>query len=63
MALRKITFDNGVKYIPKREQTRDRDIQPNMGKKNSLSRKQDKNISQNKIFVEDFTAEGFRILK
>ena len=44
MTLRKITFDNSVKFIAKTEQTRD--IKPNTMKNISLPRKQNKNISQ-----------------
>ena len=40
MILRKITFDNSVRYIPKSEQTRD--IKQKMIKKKSSPRKQNK---------------------
>ena len=64
MALRKITIDNSVKYSPKSEQTRDKDIKPNTIKNKSLPRKQDENISKNiKKFAKDFAAKGFAILK
>ena len=44
MTLRKITIDidNSVRYIPKSEQTRERDIKPNSVKAGSLPRKQNK---------------------
>ena len=43
MALRKITIDNSVKYTPKSEQTRDKDIKPNTIKKHFL-------VNKTKIF-------------
>ena len=60
MVLRKITVDNSVKYIPKSEQTRENkpnimknkkqseQIQPISGGGKPNTRKQTKNISQNK---------------
>ena len=79
MTLRKITIDNSVRYVKKKEQTRkskpnrmkkqNEQIQSISGsgrtkKNNSNSRKQNKIISQNnKKFVKDFTARGFGILK
>ena len=47
MVLRKITIDNSVRYIPQSEKTRVRESKPNTRKSDSVSRKQDKNISQN----------------
>ena len=41
MVLRKITVDNSVRYIPKTEETKERDVKPNTIK----NRKQNKNIS------------------
>ena len=72
MALRKITIDNSVRFIPKGE--------PNVIKNKSVPRKQNeqtqsiskggkintrkKNFSQNsEKFVKSFAAKGFRILK
>ena len=52
MVLRKITVDNIVKYIPKSEQTRDKDSKPKTIKNNSLPRKQGKGISQNKKKIQ-----------
>ena len=63
MVLRKITVDNIVKYIPKSEQTRDKDSKPETIKSNSLPRKQGKGISQNKKNSIKQTAGGFGILK
>ena len=62
MTLRKITIDNGVRYIPITEKTKG--IKPKTIKAGSLPRKQNKNISRNsKKFVKDFAASGFGILK
>ena len=49
MTLRKITIDNSVRYIPKSEQTKERDIKRKTKtiKAGSLPRKQNKDISQN----------------
>ena len=64
MTLRKITVDNSVRYIPKSEQTKEKNIKPKTTKAGSLQRKHNKNISQNsKKFVIDFAASGFGILK
>ena len=45
MTLRKITIDNSVRYIPKSEQTKERETKKI--KAGSVPRKQNKNISQN----------------
>ena len=45
MVLRKITFDNSVRCIPKSEQTRE--IERNTIKNKSTSKKQNENILQN----------------
>ena len=68
MTLRKITNDNSVRYIPKNEQTKNKkqseQIQPISAGGKSNTRKQNKKFSKNnKKFVKDFTASGFRILK
>ena len=64
MVLRKITIDNSVRYIPKSEQTKERDTKPKTTKAGSLPRKPNKNISQNnKKFLKKVTAGGFGILK
>ena len=63
MTLRKITCDNSVRYIPKSEQTKEREIKPKKIKAGSLPRKQNKNISQNnKKFLKNISASGFGVL-
>ena len=42
MTLRKITVDNSVRYIPKIEQTKERDSKPKTTKAGSLPRKKTK---------------------
>ena len=42
MTSRKITVDNSVRYIPKNEQTKERDSKPRTTKAGSLPRKQNK---------------------
>ena len=61
MTLGKISIDDSVKYIPRSEQTKEKDIKPNTIK----TRKKDKTISQtsNKNLKDIITVEGFRILK
>ena len=60
MVLRKITIDNSVRYIPKSEQTKEKDIKPKTKKTGSLPRKQNKNISQNKKnSLKKIAAGGF----
>ena len=61
MTLRKITVDNSVRYIPKEEQTKEKNIKPKTIKASSVSRKQNKNFSQNnKKFIKGYIAgEGF----
>ena len=64
MTLRKLTIDNSVRYIPKIEQTKEKEIKPKPIKAGSLPRKQNKNISQNsKKFLKNVAASGFGILK
>ena len=64
MTLRKITIDNSARYIPKSEQTKDREIKPKKIIAGSVPRKQNKNISQNsKQFLKNVAASGFAILK
>ena len=64
MTLRKLTIDNSVRYIPKSEQTKEKEIKPKPIKAGSLPRKQNKNISQNsKKFLKNVAASGFGILK
>ena len=42
MTLRKITIDIGVRYIPKNEQTKEKNNKPKTTKAGSLPRKQNK---------------------
>ena len=64
MVLWKITIDNSVNYIARSEQTKGKDIKLDKIKNNLLPRKQNKNISQNnKVFIKDFAAQRFRLLK
>ena len=58
MTLRKIIIDNSVRYIPKNEQTKEKNNKPKAG---SLPHKQNKNISQNsKKFLKNISASGFK---
>ena len=60
MTLRTLTVDNSVKYIPKSEQTKEKEIKPKTIKAGSLPRKQNENISQNnKKFLKNISASGF----
>ena len=53
MVLRKITIDNSVRYVPKSEQTKEKDSKSKTIKAGLLPRKQNKKISRNsKIFVK-----------
>ena len=64
MTLRKTTIDNSVRYVPKSEQIKEKNIKQKTIKAASLPRKKNKNFSQNtKKFVKDFAAGGFGILK
>ena len=59
MVLRKITIDNSVKYIPKIEQTKEKNIKQYTIK----NKKQNKNCSKNnKNFLINVAAGGFSIL-
>ena len=64
MVIRKITFDNSVKYVPIAEKEIKQNTSKN--KKNqpvSGEGKQNKKFSKNiKKFVKDFTASGFGVL-
>ena len=42
MTLRKITIDNSVRYVPKSEQSKEKEIKPKKIKTGSLPRKQKK---------------------
>ena len=60
MTLRKFTIDNSVRYVPKSEQTKERDSKQKTTKAGSLPRKQNKKFSKNiKKFVKVFAAGGF----
>ena len=64
MTLRKITVDNSVRYVPKSEKPKEKEIKPKRVKTGSLPRKQNKNISQNnKKFLKKVTASGFAVPK
>ena len=64
MVLRKISIIKSVKYIPKNEQTKEKEIKPKTIKAGSLPRKQNKKISQNsKKFHNNVAASGFGIIK
>ena len=64
MVFRKVTIDNSVRYNPKNEQTKERDIKQNTIKNNSNPRKQNKTISKdNKKFLKNISAQGFKYLK
>ena len=63
MTLRKITIDNSVRYIPKNEQTKEKNNKPKTTKAGSLPRKQNKNISQiSKKFLKNISASGFKYI-
>ena len=60
MLLRKITIDNGVRYIPNSEQTEENEIKPETIKAGLLPRKQNQKFSQNsRKFVKNVAASGF----
>ena len=63
MTLRKITIDNSVRYIPKSEQIKEKEIKSKTIKAGSLPRKQNKKPSQNnKRFLKKISASGFTTL-
>ena len=58
MALRKITIDNSIKFVPQTKKTMERSIKPKTIKADSLPHKQNKNISQNnKKFFKNVAAQ------
>ena len=65
MVLRKITIDNSVRYIPVWEKIKETDNKPKKIKASgSLPHKQNKKISQNnKKFIKNISAQGFKYLK
>ena len=63
MALRKITIDNSVRYIPVIEKTKERDNKPKTTKAGSLPRKQNKKPLQNhKNFLKNISASGLKYI-
>ena len=64
MNLGKITIDNSVRYVPKSEKPKEKEIKPKTVKAGSLPRKRNKNISQNsKKLLKNVAASGFAVLK
>ena len=64
MVLGKTTIDNSVRYIPKSEQIKEKNIKPKTTKAGSLPRKQNKKPSQNnKKILKNVAASGFAVLK
>ena len=64
MTIRKITIDNSVRYVPKSEKTKERVSKPKTTKAGSIPRKQNQKISQNnKKFLNNVSASGFKLLK
>ena len=62
--MRKIAVDNIVRYVPKSEQTKERNSTPKTTKAGSIPRKQNQKISQNnKKFLNNVSASGFKLLK
>ena len=59
MVMRKITVDNSVRYVPKNEQTKEKEIKPRKMKAASFLRKQNKKLSRN---IKKWIASGFGIL-
>ena len=47
MTIRKITIDSSVRYVPKSEQTKEKENKPKTTKAGSLPRNQNKKPSQN----------------
>ena len=65
MVLRKITFDNSVRYIPITEKkTKERVVKPKTVEAGPLPREQNKKTSQNhKKFLKNISAQGFKYLR
>ena len=63
--MRKITIDNGVRYISKSEKkTKEKEIKPKTIKAGSLPRKPNRNNSHNnKNFLKNISAQRFKYLK
>ena len=63
MVLRRITVDNSVRYIPRSEKPKEKEIKPKTTKAGSLPRRQNKKPSQNnKRFLKNISASGFTTL-
>ena len=62
MVLSKITVDNSVRYIPKSEQTKERDSKPKTTKAGSLPRKQKKIHKTIKSFLIMFQHQDLNSL-
>ena len=60
MVFRKITIDNSVRYVPKSEKPKEKEMKPKTTKLGSLPRKQNKKLSQNN---KKRVASGFGILE
>ena len=60
MVLRKKTINYSVRYIPITEKTKEKEIKPKTIKAGSLSRKQNKKLSQNN---KKWVASAFGILE
>ena len=60
MVLRKIAIDNSVRYVPKSEKPKEKEIKRKTTKAGSLPRKQNKKLSQNN---KKWVASGLRIIK
>ena len=64
MTLRKKIIDNSVRYVPKSEKPKEKEIKPKKVKAGSLPCKQIKIISQNsRKFFEIISASGFSIIE
>ena len=60
MALRKLTINSSVRYIPKSEQTKGKENKPKTIKAGSRPRKQNKKVSQkSKKLLNNVAASGF----
>ena len=67
MVLRKVTIDNSVRYVvryvPRNEKPKEKDIKPKTTKARSLHPKQNKKPSENnKKFLKNISASGFATL-
>ena len=60
MVLRKITIDNSVRYVPKSEKPKEKEVKQIKVKAGSLHFKQNKKLSQNN---KKWVASGFAVPK